>query len=115
MALAPLHPCSFPGCAYLIPRGKSRCAEHAATARPTARQRGYDRDWERLRAQVLAEEPYCRVCSACGVLARATDVDHITAKRNGGPDVRSNLQGLCHRHHSAKTAAEVGWSGAVTR
>lgn len=38
----------------------------------------------------------------------ATDVDHIIPLRDGGaPFERSNLQGLCHSHHSSKTAGEV--------
>jgi hypothetical protein len=32
-------------------------------------------------------------------------------KALGGADDESNLQSLCHSHHSAKTAREVGWRG----
>jgi 5-methylcytosine-specific restriction protein A len=39
----------------------------------------------------------------------ATDVDHVLRKAAGGADDDSNLQSLCHSHHSAKTAREVGW------
>lgn len=69
--------------------------------RPNARQRGYDRAWEALRAIVLAEEPYCRECGA-----GATDVDHRLSRARGGTDDRANLVPLCHAHHSRKTAME---------
>jgi 5-methylcytosine-specific restriction endonuclease McrA len=41
----------------------------------------------------------------------ATDVDHVLRKAAGGRDEETNLQSLCHSHHSAKTAREVGWRG----
>ena len=66
--------------------------------RPTAHERGYGAAWRRLRAEVLDDEPLCRVCGRI-----ATDVDHIRPKRRGGSDDRSNLQPLCKAHHSAKT------------
>ncbi len=34
------------------------------------------------------------------------EVDHIIPKALGGTDERSNLQGLCRSHHSAKTMRE---------
>lgn len=42
----------------------------------------------------------------------ATDVDHITRIEEGGdPWDETNLQGLCHSHHSQKTARETGFGG----
>jgi hypothetical protein len=41
----------------------------------------------------------------------ATDVDHIIAKSKGGTDAYSNLQSLCHRCHSQKTATIDGGFG----
>ena len=67
--------------------------------------------WRRLRAQVLREEPLCRVCLAQGLVAAATDVDHIVPKEEGGSDVRTNLQALCHSHHSQKTIREQARRG----
>jgi hypothetical protein len=69
---------------------------------------GLRAQFEALRAQVLVEEPTCRVCGA-----PTTDVDHVVAVAVR-PDlvvVRSNLQGLCHAHHSAKTTREDGGFG----
>ncbi len=66
--------------------------------------------WKRLRAQVLAEEPLCRMCTARGLVVPATDVDHIEDSRDDFTDdnSRENLQSLCHECHSLKTAASMG-------
>ena len=62
--------------------------------------------WQRLRAQVLAEEPLCRWCLLLGYYVGSTDVDHIN--NNGDDNRRENLAGMCHECHSRKTAAEMG-------
>lgn len=66
--------------------------------------------WKRLRAEVLAQEPLCRMCSAMGLVVAATDVDHIIDSRDDYTDDnrRENLQSLCHDCHSLKTAASMG-------
>lgn len=75
-------------------------------------KRGYGRTWQRLRLMVLRAEPLCRACGAQGVVRAAMDVDHIIPKARGGADLESNLQPLCHAHHSAKTVAEgLGFGG----
>ncbi len=68
--------------------------------------------WKRLRAQVLAEEPLCRMCTARGLVVPATDVDHIVDSREDFTDdnSRENLAALCHECHSLKTAASMGKS-----
>jgi 5-methylcytosine-specific restriction protein A len=92
--------CAEPGCS-----GKtledSRCRRHARVwvgGRPSS---AYGSGWSRLRAQVLAEEPQCRLCGA-----PSTEVDHIRAKAFGGTDDRSNLQALDTACHKRKTAAD---------
>lgn len=59
---------------------------------------------------MLHEEPLCRdpYGEHVGRPTVANHVDHITPKRRGGTDVRSNLQSLCHSCHSRKTALEDG-------
>jgi 5-methylcytosine-specific restriction endonuclease McrA len=37
---------------------------------------------------------------------KASDVDHIVPREEGGADDLANLQSLCHSHHSAKTSAQ---------
>jgi 5-methylcytosine-specific restriction endonuclease McrA len=106
------------GCGYRIAHGE-RCPcerQRAATAkarhdatRPSARDRGYDAAWERVRKDFLARHPMC--CSP-GCAEKATDVDHIVSVRER-PDLRlswSNLRPMCHRHHSRRTAREQGFA-----
>ena len=67
------------------------------------------RTWQRIRAQVLAEEPTCRTCIESGHVgphSASVVVDHIISLREGGTDARSNLAGLCKTHHDEKTAVE---------
>lgn len=97
MPIAPQHPCGQPGCYVLVDPGKARCPQHARPAwhgagRPMAR------GWDTLRAQVLCEEPICRLCPA-----PSTTVDHITPRYQGGNDDRSNLRGLCAACHTRIT------------
>ena len=69
-------------------------------------------EWRQIRAQVLAEEPLCRMCKARGLVVAATDVDHILDSREDFSDDnrRENLQSLCHECHSIKTASDMGKS-----
>lgn len=71
--------------------------------RPNASQRGYGRDWRRVRAMVLADEPLCRLCNEHGRVTTATVVDHIIRVKVR-PDlrlVRENLQPLCKSCHDS--------------
>lgn len=76
----------------------------------TRQQRGYDAAWLRLRAQVVREEPLCRICTMLGRVAPTDEVDHI--KPFSGLDDplrldRDNLRGLCRDHHQQVTAASA--------
>jgi 5-methylcytosine-specific restriction endonuclease McrA len=56
--------------------------------------------WKKVRAQVLAREPFCRACKRV-----AQVVDHIVEIKDGGAKVSyDNLQPLCHNCHNKKTA-----------
>ena len=84
-------------CTLVAARDKAR-KSRADANRPSARQRGYDREWERARAEYLATYPSCRRCGG-----RATLVDHIIPIRVA-PERRldrSNFQSLCDHCHSA--------------
>lgn len=74
--------------------------------KPDKRKRG--RAGQRERAQILAEEPYCRKClEADPPRYVAPDVvDHIIPLSWGGTDQRSNKQALCDPCHDAKSKAE---------
>jgi 5-methylcytosine-specific restriction protein A len=98
--------CAKAGCPELTK--ESWCAEHKPRElkgkRPSSAQRGYDTRWQKFRATFLQSHPTCIVV---GCTRDATDVDHIDNQGPHGPrgyDV-TNLQALCHQHHSAKTAA----------
>lgn len=75
----------------------------APERRPNSTMRGYDWRWRKLRKMQLARFPMCQepTCDQ-----PATDADHIIARAKGGRDGFDNLQSLCHRHHSVKTARE---------
>ena len=73
--------------------------------RGSSSARGYDRTWQRLRLQVLSEEPLCLFCQTKDRVVAATEVDHIKTIREC-PEmrlVRSNLRSLCKPCHCAWT------------
>src|SRR5512139_1258783 len=111
-------PCAAPGCAELVQSG-AYCTTHQPAShdeRPTANERGYGADWQRLRLAHLRREPLCRDPFHVHPeqLLPATDVDHIVPKSKGGTDVESNLQSLCHACHSRKTAVQSSrWGGRI--
>ena len=90
------------------PPHRSLVAPPPKDERPSAARRGYGRRWRRMREVQLRREPLCRACAARGIVAAATDVDHIVPRRLGGANGRGNLQSLCHGCHSGKTRAEAG-------
>jgi 5-methylcytosine-specific restriction protein A len=74
--------------------------------RGSSTQRGYNYQWQQARAMFLVEHPLCVDCEKEGRVSPATEVDHIIPHR-GDKSLfwkADNLQGLCKRHHSTKTA-----------
>ena len=65
-------------------------------------KRGYGRQWEKIRLARLQREPWWRACKH----ELANEADDIVTKRRGGTDDFSNLQSLCKRDHSRKTATQ---------
>lgn len=92
-----------------------RPKSHRPDDRPSAHQRGYGRNWERLRAIVLNEEPLCRNCTAEGRTVAAEHVDHTVSIDQGGTNDRANLVPLCHSCHSRKTVERDGGLGHAKR
>jgi 5-methylcytosine-specific restriction protein A len=121
MPTAPSRPCREPGCgAFAIPGSKhGRCRAHTTDTyrrierrRGTAKARGYDEDWRRVRNAVLHDEPFCVVCKAVGVVQLAQDVDHVVPLAHGGARLdRANLQPLCRECHQVKTSGENAQRG----
>ena len=115
MPWAPARACREPGCPGLVTEaGAARCPEHQQAyrqaldaGRPSARRRGYDRQWERVRSAFLAAHPRCTFCGA-----PAVDVDHVVPIAGGGPRLDpANLRALCHPCHSSRTARDQGGFG----
>jgi 5-methylcytosine-specific restriction protein A len=80
----------------------------------TTTKRGYGSHWQKLRALVLSNEPWCRPCRALDRYTKATQVDHVRPKSVGGTDDQNNLQPICEPCHRVKTAKEGGrqpWLG----
>lgn len=95
-------PCLEPGCGELTT--SKRCPTHTRGRYTKAAGSLYSsKRWRILRRRILAANPRC---TSCGTLA--TEVDHVTAIRDGGdPWDPANLQPLCRPCHSRKTASEV--------
>jgi len=117
--VSPWRLCSEPGCRLAaIPGGRcvghGRARKRAADARrPSAYERGYtSATWRRQRAATLKRDP---ICSESGCGQPSTDADHIVPREQGGSDALENLVGLCHAHHSAKTAGRDGAFGNPQR
>lgn len=110
MATSALRPCPVPGCPELVRQG--RCADHARALdrnRPNLEARRWYQtpQWRALRAQVLHEEPCCKVCLSRDEVTPSTDVDHMIPHQ-GNPERfwdRNNLQGICKVCHGRKTRA----------
>ncbi|WP_341304113.1 HNH endonuclease signature motif containing protein [Pseudomonas sp. TMP25] len=60
------------------------------------------KQWQRIRAEVLASEPLCRHHSLRGHVVPATEIDHHD--NDGDNNDLSNLVPLCKSCHSIKTA-----------
>jgi 5-methylcytosine-specific restriction endonuclease McrA len=94
------------GCRDLITTtGPARCPDcrrEKEALRPLPAARGYGYAWQKLRAQVLKEEPNCAMCGA-----PANNVDHRVPKSSGGGDDRDNLRALCGPCHHSKSAGEA--------
>lgn len=94
-------PCRTVGCGHLQP-----CPVHRERAwvRPSraAAVRTRGATWQRLVAEVIADEPVCYLCGA-----RASETaDHVVPLAEGGTNDRSNLRGACRRCNRSKAARE---------
>lgn len=91
--------CSAAGCANLQP-----CAVHSgkrAFVRSTG-SAGMGPGWAALRQAILVRDG--ETCQTCG--ARATQVDHVLPRHQGGTNDPSNLRALCARCHRSKSGRE---------
>jgi len=79
----------------------------------TRQQRGYTAEHDRIRKQLLADEPLCRECVKQGRVKAAVIADHIIPLSACGKTVRANYQPLCRACSDAKTKLEASraWRG----
>lgn len=90
--------------------GRRDAAEVAARRqydreRTPARQRGYTRQWERVRAAWLRAHPLCERCQARGQIVAAVLVHHRQPGAAQAGD-HSDLESLCQPCHEAEHAAD---------
>lgn len=77
--------------------------------RGSASARGYDRDWQKLRAMFLRNHPLCADCLEANRATPSIEVHHVQDIAKGGPRLdEANLLALCKACHSRRTAASQG-------
>ena len=78
--------------------------------RPSASERGYDRQWAELREWYARRYPLCEHCLEAGLTVPVHEVDHIIPFDGPGDALRldpANLQSLCRPCHAKKTAKQA--------
>jgi 5-methylcytosine-specific restriction protein A len=77
--------------------------------RLSSKDRGYGREYRKVRAQLMQQEPLCRICKDKGRTTLANVADHIVPLAKGGAahDI-NNLQPLCNDCHRDKSNADKG-------
>jgi 5-methylcytosine-specific restriction endonuclease McrA len=100
--------------AVLAPNGEDfRCEEHWRKS-----WNGASDKRRRVPALKFAEKEFIRerdhrTCALCG--ADGNEVDHIVEVADGGTNLPSNLQTLCHNCHSDKTRrSQTQWAQSST-
>lgn len=82
-----------------------------AWSKESRQARGYGRQWELIREQVMRRDFGLCQCDQCrGKLPPtiATEVDHIIPKSQGGTDAMDNLRAVAHECHVRITAEQQG-------
>lgn len=114
--------CSMLGCPNPKSRMNSFCMDHGGRERYeytydadklTAERKEFNaeyssRFWKNTRALTLSKQPLCQACLTRGIVAVATEVDHVFpwAKIGKGAFTRNIFQGLCKPCHHHKTVRE---------
>lgn len=109
--------CADPGCGEVT--RNHFCGVHTPQhggydeRRGSSASRGYGSNWRKLRRIKLNQDPVCEDPEGRhpGVVAAATQVDHIIPLARGGTNAMVNLQSLCESCHSHKTATQDGGWG----
>lgn len=97
----------------LLRETSGQTARPAADRRVSSARRGYGRQWRNRRGRIARRVPM--ICAECQRVAKGMQLDHIVPRSQGGTDDEGNLQWLCPRCHSRKTAAADGGFGNARR
>lgn len=98
MPLRPKKPCCHRGCNTLSRSSSGFCDEHQSEAwgwnqprRGSAKERGYDYAWQKLRDWVMQRDAgLCQPCLKPGAVSVAKEVDHIAPKVQAGLGPRTD-------------------------
>ena len=106
----PGKPCGSPGCRNMILSGQRFCDIHTKKdkqdrdkRRGSSKNRGYDKNWKKLRAVKASISPLCELCLAENRVVPLDCVHHLKPV-DKFPELRldlDNLQSLCYTHHLA--------------
>lgn len=120
MPVAPRPPCRTLRCPRLALPGRAMCETHAGASkaerdasRPGRQARGYGAAHQRLRREVLAEEPSCALCGTEFLEGDVREMDHADGDVTNTE--RSNLRAVHRACHSRKTVAEQSRWGRGAR
>ena len=95
-----------PGHIYLAEELKKQHWKRHDVSRGSARERGYDSRWEKVRRIFLMRNPLCYDCMIKGRFTPANEVHHVKKVREH-PELRltiDNLIALCKSCHSKRTS-----------
>jgi 5-methylcytosine-specific restriction protein A len=81
----------------------------------TRQQRGYGREHEAIRADLITTVILCEECTRRGRITPGTIADHIKPLAQGGTGDRSNYQLLCRPCDLAKQATDRGQTAHAKR
>lgn len=71
---------------------RARVLREGRKRRESTTQRGLGYTHQKLREQVLREEPYCWICGKRGTAADPLVADHVIPRSKGGTTTQSNLR-----------------------
>jgi len=117
----PLQACKKTGCTNLT--SESFCADHAKqekkrhdATRKNSYQRGYDKQWQKVRKAKTNNDPLCEECLKHGKIIPVEVVHHVIPISER-PDLRLaiwNLMSLCTMHHE-EIHKEDRWKGGFAQ
>ncbi|MCX4400643.1 HNH endonuclease [Streptomyces sp. NBC_01764] len=85
-------------CEQCSKAGAKRREQKRQRTRPSPWARGYNTQYAKARAAILAAQPVCSICNA----RPATTADHIIPLSKGGTNDIENLRPACGRCNSSR-------------